>query len=352
MFAITLIIRNQDGKIETHRGSLIDIPSELTDWSRLDKYRTLNTAGWNVDEFGLAMYSKYDYEGRLIIVPGIWLPGTKRPKRFSDMKFTFSKAQIEKFVEQIIAFEKQSFERASQDVNMLVHDLRNISSSIYNAALEAENYLYQGKYVEADVRIKNIKATQAILKIRTDVLDFIGNPASIIRTTAIEVYRKVDKVCRSLKPDAQTKGKAIHFSGYSNHMVDGPDIFEILPFVLIENAVKYSPVGCKIDVTVNDNADSVELSVSSLGPEIKPHERESIFEKGVRGHAASANAVPGTGFGLFLLKSITKDHFLGEASVSQDLTAVYVNGQAYFNTVFTVVVPIGATKNSLSLGRR
>lgn len=339
MFAIPIILVRKDGQTTLYRGSLVNPPPDVLDRQRLQKYGKLRTTGWSRDEFGYHTYSRYDFEGSLIIVPGIILEGERRKNRHKGYDVTFTKAQIEQFVEDISAFERDAFERASQDVNMLVHDLRNISNSIYNSALEADSWINRSNFQEAKARVQNVIAAQSILKIRTDVLDFLGNPASIIKGRSIDVFRKVDKVSRSLKPEASKKRIQIDFHGDCHLFASGPDIFEVIPFVLIENAIKYSPESGKIEVSVTEEGNSIVLQVVSFGPRIEGDEHEAIFQKGVRGQSAQDTMVPGSGFGLFLLRSIVVDHFSGSVQVDQEETALSLNNVPFHETTFKIVIP-------------
>ena len=339
MFAIPVLVLRKDGSSTLYRGSLVNPPPDVLSKGRLAKYEKMRTTGWSKDEFGYHIFAKYDFEGSMIIVPGIILEGERRRNVHKGYDVTFTKAQIEQFVEDISAFERDAFERASQDVNMLVHDLRNISNSIYNSALEADVWINRGKYNEAKARVQNVIAAQGILKIRTDVLDFLGNPASIIKNRSIEVFRRVDKVSRSLKPEAAKKNISIDFSGTCHLLAVGPDIFEVVPFVLIENAIKYSPEGGTISVTVIEQNDEVVLEVTSFGPEIGLDEHEAIFQKGVRGRGAQSTMVPGTGFGLFLLRSLVLEHFGGKIQVEQEPSALSFNNVPMHRTTFRIIIP-------------
>ncbi|HYK12163.1 MAG TPA: sensor histidine kinase KdpD [Gemmatimonadales bacterium] len=65
---------------------------------------------------------------------------------------------------------------------------------------------------------------------------------------------------------------------------------------LIENAVKYTPLGSPIDVSAASDGNLVRVSVADRGPGIPPGEEERVFEKFYR----SAGAPPGGGVGLGL----------------------------------------------------
>lgn len=82
---------------------------------------------------------------------------------------------------------------------------------------------------------------------------------------------------------------------------------------LIDNALRYTPRGGRVDVAVEGcsdaGGDAVVLSVSDDGPGIAPHERERVFDRFHRGEAArAASDTRGSGLGLAIVRRITERH--------------------------------------------
>ena len=75
---------------------------------------------------------------------------------------------------------------------------------------------------------------------------------------------------------------------------------------LIENAVKYSPAGERVDVRITAADHAVTVSVQDRGPGIASRGHRLIFEK--FGRVASGSAKPGTGLGLYIARSIAEAH--------------------------------------------
>jgi signal transduction histidine kinase len=75
---------------------------------------------------------------------------------------------------------------------------------------------------------------------------------------------------------------------------------------LIDNAVKYSPVGATVDVHAGSNAHVAVISVHDRGPGIASADQGLIFEK--FGRVASGSSKPGTGLGLYIARSIAQAH--------------------------------------------
>jgi two-component system OmpR family sensor kinase len=76
---------------------------------------------------------------------------------------------------------------------------------------------------------------------------------------------------------------------------------------LIDNAVKYSPHGGAITVSIDRDSGtgSYTLAVSDTGPGIPPDERERVFEPFYR---CADVVAPGTGLGLAIVRTIALAH--------------------------------------------
>ena len=99
---------------------------------------------------------------------------------------------------------------------------------------------------------------------------------------------------------------------------------------LVENAVKYSPVGADIGVEVSLVNAEAEIVVSDNGYGISKDDQERIFEKFFRSRTEENWEVPGTGLGLSLVKRIVDMH---GGSVSLD-------SEPGEGTSFTILLPI------------
>jgi K+-sensing histidine kinase KdpD len=90
--------------------------------------------------------------------------------------------------------------------------------------------------------------------------------------------------------------------------VDARAVAEVI-YVLIENAAKYSPVGCHIKVEASRFADdTVQISVEDEGPGIPVHLRERVFERFFRVNGDNKIGGLGLGMGLAIAKGIIEAH--------------------------------------------
>jgi signal transduction histidine kinase len=98
---------------------------------------------------------------------------------------------------------------------------------------------------------------------------------------------------------------------------------------LVENAVKYSPGGGRVELRLLDGRDAVRIEVRDEGLGIAPSEQERIFEKFYRLDADMSRGVGGSGLGLYITREIV-DAMGGTISVES------TPGEG---STFTVVLP-------------
>ena len=76
---------------------------------------------------------------------------------------------------------------------------------------------------------------------------------------------------------------------------------------LIDNAVKYSPGGGRIEVGAEPRDGGVRFRVSDEGIGIPPEEAERIFERFVRLGVPQIRGVGGTGLGLYIARELARE---------------------------------------------
>jgi signal transduction histidine kinase len=78
---------------------------------------------------------------------------------------------------------------------------------------------------------------------------------------------------------------------------------------LIDNALRYTPPGGRIDVGVGIEGSCARLSVTDNGPGIEPAERQRVFDRFYRAQSPSQrDATPGSGLGLAIVQAVVQRH--------------------------------------------
>jgi two-component system OmpR family sensor kinase len=74
---------------------------------------------------------------------------------------------------------------------------------------------------------------------------------------------------------------------------------------LLENALRYTPAGGTVDVTLSNDSHAIRVEVTDTGPGILPTDTARVFDRFYRG---ANTRVPGSGLGLAIVKTIAERH--------------------------------------------
>lgn len=101
---------------------------------------------------------------------------------------------------------------------------------------------------------------------------------------------------------------------------------------LISNALKFTPRGGSVTVSVTSDSSQATVAFSDTGMGIPPAELDKLFSRFFRASTATRNAVPGVGLGLVITKAIVTAHG-GELGVTSQEGA---------GTCFTMTLPLAS----------
>ncbi|HWI62962.1 MAG TPA: HAMP domain-containing sensor histidine kinase [Symbiobacteriaceae bacterium] len=108
----------------------------------------------------------------------------------------------------------------------------------------------------------------------------------------------VSECVDSLQPVARSRGIALSFTGQGQGRVAGEAwVLETVVDNLVENALKYTPSGGEVAVTVCDG----EITVADTGPGIPEEHLPHLFERFYRVDRSRARATGGVGLGLAIV---------------------------------------------------
>ena len=77
---------------------------------------------------------------------------------------------------------------------------------------------------------------------------------------------------------------------------------------LVDNAIRYTPKGGRVDVTVEQDTTDAVVAVRDSGPGIPASERTRVFDRFYRAPAHGAADLPGSGLGLAIVKRVADRH--------------------------------------------
>ncbi len=119
-----------------------------------------------------------------------------------------------------------------------------------------------------------------------------------------KLYRVLEAAVSQLAPKAAAKGIAITLESTEAEAVFDSKWTEEAIANLLDNAVKYTPTGGSVSITVTDYHIFSAIHVQDTGPGIAEEEQPKIFQRFYRGQAHAESE--GVGIGLYLVRQIAR----------------------------------------------
>lgn len=143
-----------------------------------------------------------------------------------------------------------------------------------------------------------------------------------------EVLREAVETARGSAPGHRLQ---LEVSGGPVHLTGDRRLLDIAVGNLLQNAVKYSPAGSTVRVSLVSGTDAIEIAVADQGGGVPSAERERVFEKYYR--SSNTGRTPGAGLGLHLVRLIAEAHGGGATCRDGD------GG----GSVFSLLLPVSAS---------
>ena len=158
------------------------------------------------------------------------------------------------------------------------------------------------------------KETERLSRLITDLLDLtrlesqeqVENPAPVdVRGVLMTVLARMRRVARKKNITLQWK----RFGRAAEYTVRGDETQLTSMFTnLVDNAVKYTPPGGRVEVTGGSEGAEIVIRVSDTGIGIPEAKLPRIFERFYRVDKARSKETGGTGLGLSIARHIAENH--------------------------------------------
>jgi signal transduction histidine kinase len=121
--------------------------------------------------------------------------------------------------------------------------------------------------------------------------------------------------------------------------IDGLVVFDIVPYLVVQNAVKYSPPASDVIIKAEETETEIIFRVMNWGPQLDDDEIQAIFEQGVRGRRSREAGIAGSGFGLYFLRELVEVHHGGRVNFWQEGKSTWAEGTLYSFTTMEIALP-------------
>lgn len=209
-----------------------------------------------------------------------------------------------------ITLEEEVDRMKSEFISLASHQLRTPLSAIktYSHML-ADGYMGEVTDTQKKSLRTIISATNRMNELISTLLNITRMESGTIAVTpkSLHIDKVVEEVLKEVSLMATDKSIELSFaaSGTASQTLKTDQLIlkEIITN-LITNAIKYTPEGGKVSVTVKAKASEIIIEVNDSGWGIPKYEQEQIFTKFFRAQNILKRETTGTGLGLYLVKGL------------------------------------------------
>ncbi|WP_031513468.1 two-component system histidine kinase PnpS [Desulfofalx alkaliphila] len=161
------------------------------------------------------------------------------------------------------------------------------------------------------LNIMNVE-TERLTRLIDDLLKLskLENKRTMLKKQEVDLSAIITQALKIFKPQAEYKAIKLE-TAIPSHLplIQGEKdlLFQVL-INLIDNAIKYTPVGGKVAVMVTLHPKELKVSVHDTGPGIPEEVKTRVFERFYRVDKARSRDAGGTGLGLAIAKHVVELH--------------------------------------------
>lgn len=245
-------------------------------------------------------------------------------------------------------FQLISFSTQMEEADLILEEKRASIDSIshevkkLNAQIKARSDVILQSYADDSIdhlgkedidnlieKTKTIYVCSSMVNTRFSLFDYEKNPQVLSQgaVTDCNIYKKFDKM-RIIFSNYMGKRVPIYLNGSTYRRFWAYPMFEMIPLLLVDNAVKYSYINNPVDITFTEDSSDLFVDISSYSPYCSKADLDNIFNKGFRGKNA-IRVTDGSGIGLFFVKLLCDLHKIEIVITSNSTKVTEINGVAY-----------------------
>jgi PAS domain S-box-containing protein len=211
-----------------------------------------------------------------------------------------------------VTTERRLDEAKSDFIATVSHELRTPMAGVYGAAQtllreDIELAPEQRRALLEMISTQSVRLTEITGEVLlASRLDRDELPLARVRVDAGELVSETADAMRSQVPERIELELNVGRDGERSYALCDRDRLQQVLVNLLDNAVKYSPSGGRVTVTVEARTDVVRISVADEGMGIPLAEQERVFEKFYRLGPPLTRTGGGTGLGLYISRELVR----------------------------------------------
>jgi two-component system sensor histidine kinase BaeS len=224
-------------------------------------------------------------------------------------------------------------------LNITMHELRRpltilssyaqlLSSGMLGVLPESASVAIEGVSASTEMMVRMVNALAELARLE--------DPDDELSLEVMDAADAVTAAVEQLVTEAELRGVRVDTTAQSGIRIRGERRRLVLAVVnLLSNAIKHSSEGSSVEVSAFSDDSSAHFVIRDHGPGFAPEDGPHLFEKYFRSVSERQRKVPGSGLGLYIVRTVAERHGGGVAA-----RTVPGNGAE-----FEMIVPLVGTED-------
>ncbi|MFL5371662.1 MAG: ATP-binding protein [Myxococcales bacterium] len=247
------------------------------------------------------------------------------------------------FVYMDVTAEKQLDRERSEFLTVAAHELRTPLTPLSMYLQGIERRLARGLPIEPELVVKARRQVGRLSRLVEDLLDVsrLESGRLTLSRDRVALDQIVSEVVSDFRAAAPQHEIVLRRPTRGVQAMGDRERLEQVVVNLVQNAIKYSPQGGRVEVSVERNGSQARVTVTDEGIGIPKDEQRHIFERFFRAQNATTRNYGGLGIGLYVSNEIVERHGGAFEVVSEP-------GKG---TTFGFTIPLDESEPALEPGR-
>jgi signal transduction histidine kinase len=214
-------------------------------------------------------------------------------------------------LEEMCRDQEEKYQTATDLINMASHEIRHPLTLIMGFSEVMRDYSDTLDAIESrEVMDKLGKAADRLRRSVVNMMEVshLESGKLAVKMEQVDLLKLLNGLVDELQARALENEVEVEVEKEAESIFADRDKLEIILFNLMDNAVKYSPPGSKVEVFARRTGREILVGVKDRGQGISEENMASIFQPFRQGEGVEYSSIKGMGLGLYIVNKLVEAH--------------------------------------------